>query len=150
MLVTWSNALQILGAEQMRAGGDVARVFHHVVLEQLSEHRRVFDVDLLVDGAQCLQHLRLASDADFDHAMRLVEHVGATVLSIRPPALVDVEAVLGQRTRPPGDVLAKVADPLQVGGHRIAPTTERRSCAIGWRLAISVMARSSSSRCLAS
>ena len=33
---------------------------------------------------------------------------------------------------------------------RMAPTTERRSCAIGWRLAISVMARSSSSRCLAS
>ena len=33
---------------------------------------------------------------------------------------------------------------------RMAPTTARRSCAIGWRLAISVMARSSSSRCLAS
>ena len=33
---------------------------------------------------------------------------------------------------------------------RIAPTTARRSCAIGWRLAISVMARSSSSRCRAS
>ena len=33
---------------------------------------------------------------------------------------------------------------------RIAPTTARRSCAIGWRLAISVIARSSSSRWLAS
>jgi hypothetical protein len=33
---------------------------------------------------------------------------------------------------------------------RIAPTTERRSCAMGWRLAMSVIDRSSSSRCLAS
>jgi hypothetical protein len=49
-----ADALEILGAEQqMRAGRDVARVFHHVG-EQFAEDGGVLDVDLLVVGAQLI------------------------------------------------------------------------------------------------
>jgi hypothetical protein len=50
-----------------------------------------------------------------------------------------------------GDVLGEIADALEVGGHADrADHDARRSCAIGWRLAMVRMARSSTSRCISS
>jgi hypothetical protein len=54
------------------------------------------------------------------------------------------------RQSPARDVLSEVGDPLQVAGIRIAAMISRRSTAIGWRRAITRIARSSMTRCSSS
>ena len=75
-----TDALDVLGAEQqMGAGGDVARVFHHVG-QQLAEQRGVDRVDLLVAFADRVGHSRRPRGEGVEHFLELRERQFGQVL----------------------------------------------------------------------
>ena len=109
-----ADALDVLGGEQqMRAQPDVARVFHHVG-QQLAEQRIVHGVDALIVTPHRVGLVGVALGVGVQHVLELAERQLHHVLETSHQGLGMVLAGHGQR--PLGDVLAQIADALQVAG----------------------------------
>ena len=127
-----ADALDVLGAEQeMRAEADIARILHHVG-QQLAEERGVHGVDLAVRAPHRRGLLDVALGVGVEHLLELLSTMSA--MWSKPPKIfggwiwpLDGDDALG-------DVLAEVADALEVVGdadgrddlaqvqrHRLAP-----------------------------
>ncbi len=109
-----ADALQVLGAEQkVRAGADVARIFHHVG-QEFAEQRGVQGVDLVVgapDG-QCCPVVAGLEGGEYVielHAHAVGELAEASEADDGRALLQDGEGALGE-------VLGKVADALEIVG----------------------------------
>ncbi len=108
-----ADAFDVLGAEQqMRAGRDVARIFHHVG-QQFAEQRGVHRVDFLVAFADAVGLLDRARRIDVEHFLELDERQLGQMF--QAAGKLAWQARIGNGDHALGIVLAKVADAFQVG-----------------------------------
>ncbi len=108
-----ADALDVLGDEQqVRAGGDVARVLHHVG-QQLAEQAGVHLVHLLVPAPDLGGALHVALHEGVEHVLQgrldQIRHARDRVERLDRRQLVQGEGALG-------DVDHVVADPLHIAG----------------------------------
>ncbi|ENN83987.1 hypothetical protein RHSP_70613 [Rhizobium freirei PRF 81] len=109
-----ADALDVLGAEEkMRAGGDVARIFHHVG-QHLAEERGVHGVDFFVAFADRYGLVRRTGSIDVQNFLELAERQFGKMLDTTGETAWNACALHGDDTL--GSVLAEIADTLQVGG----------------------------------
>ncbi|QTK79741.1 hypothetical protein AT6N2_C2082 [Agrobacterium tumefaciens] len=108
-----ADALDVLGAEQkMRAGRDIARVFHHVG-QKLAEERGVHGIDFLIALADGIGLLGGAGRIDVEDFLELHQRQFRQVFETT--GKLARHAGAGNRNHALGRVLAKIAHTLEIG-----------------------------------